>query len=118
MSHRLARSAPRQVWGLGPTAIHDRYWASMGIDVVRRGQPTPTRQAACFLLLEPGQLVLFDPPRMPRRCRLLRVVVVDPRSRRYTERVTTDTAGRMTGFTRSYRPSRQRRSAFFMTGDR
>ena len=51
------------VFGLTPVALHDRYWASRGVQVVRRAMPTPlVKQAQLFLLLQQRTLCLFDLP--------------------------------------------------------
>jgi len=28
------------IWGLNPIQLHDRYWASRGVQVVRQGEPS------------------------------------------------------------------------------
>jgi lipopolysaccharide/colanic/teichoic acid biosynthesis glycosyltransferase len=49
------------IWGLPPSSLHDRYWASRGIQVVRPGRRIQIdRKAELFLLVDPVHLVLFD----------------------------------------------------------
>ena len=51
------------VFGLSPTALHDRYWASRGVQVVRRAMPTPlVPHAHLFLLLQQRTLCYFELP--------------------------------------------------------
>ena len=33
------QSTPRTVWGLDPFQLYTRYWAAMGVQVVRQGEP-------------------------------------------------------------------------------
>ena len=54
-----AEAAPT-IWGLSPVQVHDRFWASRAVQVVRCGEPTEiVASAELFLLLDPGSLVLF-----------------------------------------------------------
>jgi lipopolysaccharide/colanic/teichoic acid biosynthesis glycosyltransferase len=49
------------IWGLGPMELHDRYWASRGVQIVRAGHPVRIdRKAELFLLMDQDHLVLFD----------------------------------------------------------
>jgi lipopolysaccharide/colanic/teichoic acid biosynthesis glycosyltransferase len=49
------------IWGLDPLSLHDRYWASRGVQVVSVGQNTPVdHKAELYLLIDPARLVLFD----------------------------------------------------------
>ncbi|HET6249641.1 MAG TPA: sugar transferase [Tepidisphaeraceae bacterium] len=49
------------IWGLEPLALHDRFWASRGVQVARAGQRTQIdRKAELFLLIDPRELFLFD----------------------------------------------------------
>src|SRR5688500_5065040 len=52
---------PRTIWGLDPFQLYTRYWAAMGVQVVRQGEPSPiVTHAELFLLTEPKTLVLFQ----------------------------------------------------------
>lgn len=56
-----SRTAPPTIWGLHPLQVHDRFWASVGVQVVRRGERSEiVAGAELFLLAEEGTLVLFD----------------------------------------------------------
>ena len=54
-----SRSRPT-VWGLTPSQVHDRFWASRGVQVVRQGEPSEIVSYAegdiyhiqCFEVLE------------------------------------------------------------------
>ena len=49
------------VWGLGPAQLHDRYWASRGVQVVRQGESSEIVDGAeLFLLIDRGSMALFD----------------------------------------------------------
>ena len=55
-----SRAVPT-IWGLDPRALHDHYWASYGVQVVRAGQSDQiTHTAELFLLIDPQVLVVFD----------------------------------------------------------
>jgi len=104
----------RTLWGCTPAELHDRYWACLGVQVVRRGhQDTEiSRSAELFLLLDEDALVLFS----LRACldrlamlkpMLLRLRVVTENRLRYAERLITDEHDRFVRFEREYRtPSR------------
>src|SRR5947209_15870297 len=49
------------IWGLKPLDLHDRFWASRAIQVVRPGDGDVAEHAQFYLLMEPGALALFDP---------------------------------------------------------
>jgi lipopolysaccharide/colanic/teichoic acid biosynthesis glycosyltransferase len=49
------------VWGLRPVMLHEHFWASRGVQVVRTSSPSEIdRKAELFLLLPTDKLVLFD----------------------------------------------------------
>src|SRR6202161_2144783 len=62
------RSAPtllRTIWGLDPVALHTRYWAAHGVQVVRQGEPSEIiKHAELFLLTDSGSLALFTLTRL------------------------------------------------------
>jgi lipopolysaccharide/colanic/teichoic acid biosynthesis glycosyltransferase len=117
---RAAEPVSPTLWGLDVEALHDRFWAAHGVDVIRRGQRGATRPGACYLLLEPGQMVVFDLAsrrHLLRRGRLLALRVVDTAGPPYDERVTTDADDRLLTIQRRYR--RRRRAAWVLvTRDR
>ena len=50
----------RTIWGLDPVALHHRFWAAHGIQVVRQGEPSEiVDHAELYLLTDPRSLVLF-----------------------------------------------------------
>jgi lipopolysaccharide/colanic/teichoic acid biosynthesis glycosyltransferase len=96
------------VWGLAPEALHDRYWASFGVQVVRPGVPAEIVEGAeLFLLLGTRLLTLF--PLRPAvdkmnwlHPQLLCVRLSDQRPRGYRERAEYDEQGRFVRFAREY----------------
>jgi lipopolysaccharide/colanic/teichoic acid biosynthesis glycosyltransferase len=113
---RLAEAAPPPsasctLWGLTPRQLHDAYWRSKGIQCVRRGEAQPLQRAAeLFLLIEAGQLVLFDVSQISDRLTwrdavLTRVRLVHECRERYSERVVLDEAGMVQRIARKYRPA-------------
>ncbi len=97
-------------WGLTARGLHDRRWAIRGIQVVRRGEGRVAPKGPdIYLLLDPEDLVWFDPAPVVKRLawikpRLLRLRVVDTDDERVTERVAQDEAGRLLEIRRQYRP--------------
>ena len=58
-AHRASAAVPT-IWGLTPIQVHDRFWASRGVQVVRPGEPSDLVEAAeLFLLLDAHSLVVF-----------------------------------------------------------
>src|SRR4051794_28673492 len=50
----------RTIGGLDPVQLHPRYWASLGVQVVRPGEPSEiARHAELYLLTAPASLSLF-----------------------------------------------------------
>lgn len=48
------------IWGLSPQQIHDRFWASRGVQVVRPAEPSEIVESAeLFLLVDSQSLVIF-----------------------------------------------------------
>lgn len=51
------------IWGREPAELHDTYWASRGVQIVRhRCGAQPAGVAELYVLVDPGALVLFDLP--------------------------------------------------------
>jgi len=96
------------IWGLSPIQLHDRYWASRGVQVVRQGEPSDIVDGAeLFLLTDSSSLVLFDlRPLLDVLCwtkpDLLYVRLVDNRDRGYTEHALADNDDRFLRFERRY----------------
>lgn len=98
----------RLLWGLTPAQLHDRYWASRGVQVVRQGEPTElARGAELYLLTEPLTLTVFRPKGVVdrliwTRAELMFVRVADPRRRPYTEEARFQADGAFDCFQRIY----------------
>jgi lipopolysaccharide/colanic/teichoic acid biosynthesis glycosyltransferase len=98
----------RVLWGLAPPQLHDRYWASRGIQVVRQGEPTElARGAELYLLTGPLTLTVFRPKAVVdrliwTRADLMFVRVADHRARAYTEQARFTDDGAFRSFERIY----------------
>ena len=56
----LDSSQAHTVWGLGPVQLHDRFWASRGVQVVRPGDAAPLEEDAdLFLLSDARSMSIF-----------------------------------------------------------
>lgn len=97
------------VWGLAAPEIVCAWWASQGIQVVQRGSCEGIQRAAdAYLLVEPGQLVLFEGLPLAEGLvwsgrSVVRVRVHEPVGERYREQVVVDAAGRVMRVERRYR---------------
>jgi lipopolysaccharide/colanic/teichoic acid biosynthesis glycosyltransferase len=114
------RSAPtllRTIWGLDPIALHHRYWAAHGVQVVRQGEPSEiVADAELYLLTDPRSMLLFRIRTMIDKLnwikpQLLFVRLHDDRERGYRERVITDSQNRFIRFQRLYDASDDSRLA-------
>lgn len=101
---------PLRLWGCGPVELHDRLWASRGVQVIRCGSgATPAGDAAMYLLIGQGQLVRFPLGRALRRMHWLNPEVLRIRitgsggDAAYGERIVDDGGDGLIGFERSYR---------------
>lgn len=107
-----APEAPLRIWGLDAIALHDAYWASYGVQCVRRGSGVePQVGADLFLLVEPGQFVIFDLRSIAEillwsRADLTRVQLVSDEVDDYGERIVQDAHGGVARIERRYAPSR------------
>ncbi|MEA2710773.1 MAG: hypothetical protein QOF78_3374 [Phycisphaerales bacterium] len=108
----LKQAAPRTIWGLDPFQLYTRYWAAMGVQVVRQGEPSPiVSHAELFLLTEPRTLVLFQlQSRVMDALNWVNPQVMflrlhDTRERAYREQVVTDEFDRFVRFNRVYEAS-------------
>src|SRR4051812_14247811 len=101
-------SAPRTIWGLDPIALHTRYWAAHGVQVVRQGEPSQiVKHAELFLLTDPRSLVIFKlAPVMDVlnwiQPQVLFLRLHDIRERGYREKVVTDETDKFLRFQRLY----------------
>ncbi len=97
------------IWGLTPDQVHDRYWASRGVQIVRAGDPAGSlaQTAELFLLLPPGLLVFFDLRRVIDLFNqldpvLIRIRLLDENHPSYREQLFADADGRFLRFQRDY----------------
>ena len=57
----VPRAPSPTIWGLSPAQFQDRFWASRGVQVVRRGEQSELIEAAeLYLLVDPTTLVVFQ----------------------------------------------------------
>jgi len=111
------------IWGLTPHQLHDRFWASRGVCVVRPldAQPPVRARTSLYLLIDSEALVLFDPPGGTSRPAEFGLAYVHTLSRDGAphgsrERVVTDAHGRFVRFERVYdRPHARRSSRVALT---
>lgn len=112
------------VWGLGARRLHDAYWRSWGVQCVRRGEVEELlRSAELFLLVEPGQMVVFDLPKLIDRlvwhkASVTRVRVIDQDDEQYGERVVVDANGLVERIERRYRPRTRASYRVLLTSSR
>lgn len=110
-------------WGLTRLDLHDRYWASKGVQVIRRGVTDVTPKGpSLYLLLDTDELVLFElaaPLKLLNtlKPRAVRLRVVDKHDEDYEESVQTDDAGRLIGIRRRYRAITRCTSRVYLTPD-
>ena len=123
MVRRLTPS-PRSptVWGLTPREIHDRFWASRGVQVVRPGARGTVAGARLYLLLSDDHLLLFSLSRLPKFLnrssrRLLRVLVRDENRRGCREFTVTDDRLQLRAFRRLYDQPDAGEAGVFLTRD-
>jgi hypothetical protein len=64
---------PLRLWGLSPLQLHDLYWRSRGVAVIRQGGRDEVPEVEAFLLVDPRSLALFD-----LRTAIRRLYWVDP----------------------------------------
>lgn len=99
------------IWGLDPLQLHAHYWASVGVQVVRQGEPSQlVPHAELFLLIEPHTLPLFSLKDAVRTItwvapHMLTIRLRDTREKQYRERAITDTSDRLISFQRLYAAS-------------
>lgn len=117
------RSAPSRVWGLGVTDLHDRFWASRGVQVVRPGAgEVETRGPRLYLLLGADDFVIFPlKPVLTRlnwiKPRAMRLRIVDNAENAYVERVLADESDRFIAVRREYRARTRGTLRAVITGD-
>ena len=123
VSQVLNSPPPRTLWGLNPEQLHARFWASMGVQVVRQGEPSQiVKHAELFLLIDPRSLPLFKLADVMHVLnwvgpQVLFIRVHDTRERPYRERVITEDGDRFVKFERIY-DSADRLARVVITPDR
>lgn len=96
------------IWGLDLFQLHDRFWASKGVQVVRQGEDTRlAHNAEVFLLSNPLNFSLFQLSSLVHtltwaKPELIVVRLHNTRDRGYRERVFSDAQGRFEAFERKY----------------
>jgi lipopolysaccharide/colanic/teichoic acid biosynthesis glycosyltransferase len=96
------------IWGLSALDIHDRFWASRGVQVVRPAEPSAiVPLAELYLLLGPGALTIFRPAAVLDAMSwldpdIMVVRLTDSGRGDYTESIRADAAGRFLRFERRY----------------
>ncbi len=114
---RPSFGGPRTIWGLDPVALHHRFWAAHGVQVVRQGEPSEiVEHAELYLLTDPRSLMLFRMSSVIDTLNWLKPQVLflrlhDHRERGYREKVITDGQSRFLGFQRLYDGSEDLRLA-------
>lgn len=99
---------PRTIWGLDPPALHHRYWAAHGVQVVRQGEPSEiVKDAELYLLTDPRSLVLFKMSSVIEALNWIKPQVLflrlhDKREHGYREKIITDANNRFVRFQRLY----------------
>ncbi|MCC6660589.1 MAG: sugar transferase [Phycisphaerales bacterium] len=116
--------ASQTVWGLDIAALHGRFWASRGVQVVWRGTATELApDAELYLLLEPGMLTIFRPAAVLDLIAwmdpdLTMIRLVDVHDPGYHEKVESGPDGRFLRFRREYRARQARSARCALTTDR
>jgi lipopolysaccharide/colanic/teichoic acid biosynthesis glycosyltransferase len=112
-----AQAVARTVWGLDPLALHHRFWAAHGVQVVRQGEPSEiVSDAELYLLTDPRSLVLFRMSSVIEVLNWIKPQVLflrlhDERERGYREKIITDASNRFVRFQRLYDASQDCRLA-------
>jgi lipopolysaccharide/colanic/teichoic acid biosynthesis glycosyltransferase len=119
-----ARAQIRTIWGLDPTQLHSRFWASRGVQVVRQGEPSEiVKHAELYLLADPRTLAIFRLTSLVEQIAWLSadvmfVRLIDSRDRGYRELVITSDDDRFLRFRRDYGGSDSRLARIALTPDR
>ena len=112
------------IWGLSPAQVHDRFWASRGVQVVRQGEPSAIVEGAeLFLLLDARSLAIFTLARLLdvlcwTKPELLYVRLKDRRERGYRERAIVQPDNRFVAFERIYGAADSRLARVALTRDK
>jgi lipopolysaccharide/colanic/teichoic acid biosynthesis glycosyltransferase len=107
--------AARTIWGLDPVALHHRFWAAHGTQVVRQGEPSEIiDHAELYLLTDPRSLLIFKMASVIDTLNWLKPQVLflrlhDRREKGYREKIITDENNRFLRFQRLYDGSEDHR---------
>lgn len=114
----LRADRPPTLWGVTPDQLHNLYWRSQGLEVVRVGQSTPIRgDRFGYLLLDDRHCVVFAIERLPRnRRRVVRVVVSADKAEDCRDLLVRK--DEWVGFERIYPAQRLRKVLVVVTGNR
>ncbi|MAY74655.1 MAG: hypothetical protein CMJ31_08105 [Phycisphaerae bacterium] len=103
-----AEGRPFRLWACGALDLHDRLWATRGVQVIRAtAATTPAKDASLYLLLAVDQLVRFSLPDAIARLHwlspeILKLRIISSPSENYRESVVTSTDDAFLGFRRQY----------------
>ncbi|HWP39553.1 MAG TPA: sugar transferase, partial [Tepidisphaeraceae bacterium] len=122
---RGSASRTPTIWGLTPAQLHDHFWASRGVCVVRAGdtgRPIAT-DAELYLLTDTRTLVIFRLREMIDticwvKPQVLFVRLHGQQQVGYRETVVTDESGRFVSFRRTYGAGKPRLARVALTRDR
>lgn len=113
----------RPIWGLTPLRLHDRFWASKGVQVVRPGQAgVETKGPVLYLMMDASDLIIFDLAAPLRQLNLLkpralRLRVVDRDEEDYRETVVVGPGRSLLAVERRYRAATRRTARVFLSPD-
>ena len=111
------------IWGLDAVALHDRFWAARGVQVVRQGQPLEiVKHAELYLLTDKDSLSIFRLGRVVETMSWLKPQILfarihDTHDPGYQERVITDRDDGFVRFERVYRHLNYRLGRVAVTAD-
>lgn len=112
------------LWGLGPIELHNRFWATRGVQVIRLGQRTETiRGAELFLLMDSDLLAIFRLSILVETLSWLRPDVLWVRLKHrsnplYRERIVAEEDGSFVRFERMYGEADAPPARVALTSDR
>jgi lipopolysaccharide/colanic/teichoic acid biosynthesis glycosyltransferase len=112
------------LWGTNSIELHDRIWASRGVQVVRAGlQALVAPEAPLYLLLDEKQLTVFDCAEVLkalhwRKPRVVRIRTRESRRESYQEVVRFDEEGLFLGIQRDYGVASDSLDRCWITPDR
>jgi len=111
------------IWGITPVELHNRFWASRGVQIVRPGQSSKIElQAETYLLLDPCLLTIFRLRTLVEQLSWIRqdlcwIRLRDKRPQGYRERAITDEEGNFQRFERLYGDSDSRQTRVALTSN-